>query len=76
MVPMETTTHLHAGDPVIATTATGAKIRMRAVRPPEAGRDFPVVWLATEEEFARAEAQNVEPEAIPWPLDAVTLASV
>jgi hypothetical protein len=68
---MENLTSLGPGDVVLATTADGQEVRMRAVRAPEAGRDFPVIWLATEEEYRRALAASDEADAIPWPLDSV-----
>jgi hypothetical protein len=45
--------------------------RMRAIGPPQAGKDFPVVWLCTERDFRRAQDGGEEPEGVPWPLDAV-----
>ncbi len=62
---------IRPGDLLIATTATGADVPMRAVRSPEQGRDFPVVWLATEEEFRRSQEAGDDADAMPWPLDAV-----
>lgn len=56
-----------------ARTASGTTVRLRAVGAPRRGRDFPVVWVCTEEEYKRAQAQGDEPDALPWPLDAVTL---
>lgn len=55
-----------------ARTASGSIVRVRAIREPERGRDFPVVWVCTEAEYERAEALGEEPDALPWPLDAVT----
>ncbi len=63
---------IRPGDIVITTTATGQGVRLRALGTPAAGRDFPVVWVATEDEFWRAEATKAEPEGIPWPLAAIT----
>jgi hypothetical protein len=68
---MENFANLNPGDLVLATTADGQEVRMRAVRAPEPGRDFPVVWLATEEEYRRALAASDEADSIPWPLDSV-----
>jgi hypothetical protein len=44
---------------------------MVAVSAPQAGDDFPVVWVCSEEEFERASAAGDAPSAIAWPLDAV-----
>jgi hypothetical protein len=60
---------INPGDLVLATTAFGENVRMRAVRHPEAGRDFPVIWLATEDDFEEGGADSAR--AIPWPLEAV-----
>jgi len=60
------------GTVVSATTATGDKVRMRAIRSPEQGRDFPVVWVTTEEEFQRAVGAGDQPDALPWPLKAIS----
>lgn len=44
---------------------------MRAIGVPVRGRDFPVVWVCTEEEYEQALAAGEEPSGLPWPLDAV-----
>jgi hypothetical protein len=44
---------------------------MRALRPPEQGYDFRVVWVTTPEEYDRAHEAGTEPTGIPWPLSAV-----
>ncbi len=54
------------GTPLEAVTASGELVRMRAVGAPVRGRDFPVVWVCTEQEYNRGGAK-----VIPWPLDAV-----
>ena len=56
-----------------ATTATGDTVLLRAIHRPEKGRDFPVVWVCTQEEYERAQASGDEPDGIPWPLDAVSV---
>lgn len=60
------------GARVQARNAFGDLILMVAVTGPEAGLDFPVVWLCSPEEYDRATAAGDEPAAIAWPLDAVT----
>jgi hypothetical protein len=52
------------------TTAGGAQILMRALSGPEKGRDFPIVWVCTEEDFEAA-SNGDESVKIPWPLDAI-----
>lgn len=59
------------GDLVHVTTATGETISMRALGAPNSGYSFPVVWVATEEEWARAQDAGSEPDGIPWPTEAV-----
>ncbi len=56
-----------AGTAVEVTTATGEQVRMRALGRPVRGRDFPVLWVCTEEEYGR----GAEVKGVPWPLDAV-----
>jgi len=70
MVVMNTT--IRAGDIVTATTASGGEVRMRALGAPSPGRDFPVVWVATEDEFRRTRSNEDEADGIPWPLAAIT----
>lgn len=59
------------GTQLLATTAAGNTVRLRALRAPTKGRDFPVVWVATEEEYDRARRSGDEPDGLPWPLDAL-----
>lgn len=59
------------GDRVEATTASGERVLMRALGPPTRGRDFPIVWVCTEQEFSRYEEAGDEADGIPWPLAAV-----
>jgi hypothetical protein len=53
-------------------TASGERVPMRALGSPKRGRDFPVVWVCTEQEYQRAQSAHDEADGIPWPLDAVT----
>jgi len=62
---------IEAGSVVEAVTATGERVRLRAVGRPTRGRDFPVVWVCTEEEFQEAEKAGRPVKGLPWPLDAV-----
>ncbi len=59
------------GTHLLATTASGAEVPMRALGEPVEGRDFPVVWVCTEEEFDRSHRAGEEADGLPWPLDAV-----
>lgn len=59
------------GDRVRATTATGETITMRALRAPEPGYSFEVLWVATEDEWERAKRDGDEPDGLPWPTDAI-----
>lgn len=54
-----------------ALTAGGTKIVLRALGPARKGRDFPVVPVATEEDFERGERDGGEVEEFLWPLAAV-----
>jgi hypothetical protein len=59
------------GDRVEVTTADGESLVMRAIRTPEQGRDFPVLWVCTEAEYERAERDSDEPDGLPWPMTAL-----
>lgn len=61
------------GNPLEVRTASGAIVRMRALGEPSRGRDFPVVWVCTPEEYESATDEDREPDGLPWPLDAVVL---
>jgi len=45
---------------------------MRALGRPQRGRDFPVLWVCTEDEYALASETDHEADGLPWPLDAVS----
>lgn len=66
---------LKPGTTVEARNAFGDVIPMVAVSAPQAGRDFPIVWVCSSEEYGRALAAGEEPEVIPWPLAAVAFPS-
>lgn len=61
---------IKTGDVLTVTTASGATAQMRATSEPMQGRDFPVVWVCTEEEYARLR-HDQDRQGIPWPLNAV-----
>lgn len=56
------------GDLVEVTTASETLVTMRALGGREMGRDFPVIWVCTEDEWGYD-----EPDAIPWPASHVKL---
>lgn len=64
-----------AGTLLVVTTASGEEVPMRATGHPVRGRDFPVVWVCTEDEFQMAEASGKSMEGVPWPLTDVKVAS-
>jgi bifunctional DNA-binding transcriptional regulator/antitoxin component of YhaV-PrlF toxin-antitoxin module len=62
---------IHVGDRVEVTTADGEHVVMRAIGSPEQGRDFPILWVCTEDEYERAQGAGDEPDGLPWPLTAL-----
>ena len=63
------------GDRLLARTAKGTKVPRRAVSGVQDGDAFPVVWVCGEEEFEKAQTEGREPDAVPWPANAVELAA-
>jgi hypothetical protein len=59
-----------------ARTAGGEEIQVRALGRPMKGRDFPIVWVCTEEEYQRAQESASEADGIPWPLDAIRVSAL
>jgi hypothetical protein len=59
------------GSEIEGRTACGEWIKLVALGAPTQGRDFPIVWVCTPEEYAAAKAEDREPDGLPWPLDAV-----
>jgi len=59
-----------AGDYVIARSWAG-EFERRAVTGVTDGRDFPVVWVCTPEEWEAAQAEHREPASLPWPAEDV-----
>lgn len=59
------------GDAIRATTASGIQVNMRALGEPERGHSFEVLWVATEDEWDRAQRDGDEPDGLPWPTSAV-----
>jgi hypothetical protein len=62
---------IEVGTLLEVTTASGDLARMRATSAPTRGRDFPVVWVCTEQEYEQAQASGRPVAGMPWPLDAV-----
>ncbi len=62
---------INPGSHVIVRTADGKELDRIAVTDVIEGEDFPVVWITTEKEWELAEANDVRPEAWPWPAEDV-----
>lgn len=61
---------INRGDRVTVRTAFGDQLERVALTSIEMGRDFPVVWVCSPEEWdAREEADP--PVGLPWPADDV-----
>lgn len=58
---------LHRGTRVQVRNAFDEVVTMVALGEPEAGQDFPVLWVCSEDEYLASD----EPDGIAWPLDAV-----
>jgi len=59
---------IQAGTLLECETADGGYAVMRALGPPEQGRDFRVVWVCTPDEYDRT---GTNPDGVPWPYSAV-----
>jgi hypothetical protein len=46
-------------------------VTMRALGGVVQGYDFPVVWVATPQDYARAQGNGDKPAGIPWPVTAL-----
>jgi hypothetical protein len=62
---------IQPGDRVFARAATDEWVRRRAITGVVDGYDFPVVWVCTEDEWARYQSEGREPDRIPWPAEEV-----
>jgi hypothetical protein len=67
--PMEIT----PGSEVQVRNALDETLRLIAVTDVVRGIDFPVVWVCEPDEWAAAQAEEREPQAIPWPAEDVSL---
>jgi hypothetical protein len=64
---------IREGTFLLVTTASGAQVAMRALGSPVRGRDFPVVWVCTIEDYDLPDHLR---HAIPWPLEAIEIPGV
>ena len=62
---------ISAGDRVLVETADGLELDRRATSSVERGRDFLVIWVCTEAEWAKAHLDGETPQAVPWPVEHV-----
>jgi hypothetical protein len=65
------TQEIRKGSRVLARSALDTMLQRRAVSGVEAGIDFPVVRICTEDEWVAAEREGRDPAGIPWPADEV-----
>jgi hypothetical protein len=65
---------IQPGNRVLVRTAFDELVQRRALSGVEAGVDFPVVWVCTEEEWNAAENGGPAAEGDPWPAEDVSLA--
>ncbi|HEX6872667.1 MAG TPA: hypothetical protein VF163_16340 [Micromonosporaceae bacterium] len=63
-----------AGTPVNVTTASGEQVRMIATSGLTRGRDFPVVWVTTPDDFENARRTGADMDPLPWPASDVVAA--
>jgi hypothetical protein len=59
------------GSKVLARSAFGDLLPKRATSGPTEGVDFEVIWLCSEAEWEAAESEGRDPDARPWPTEAV-----
>jgi hypothetical protein len=64
---------IQPGTRVLVRTAFDDLVERRALTGIEAGIDFPVVWVCTEEEWMEAQ-RGSQVEGDPWPAEDVSLA--
>jgi hypothetical protein len=67
---------IQRGSRVIVRSADNKKLPRRAVSGIVNGDDFLVVWVCREEEWAAANAQERQADALPWPAEDVELAEM
>lgn len=64
-------TTIEKGSKIVIHTAIGETLSRRAASGVVDGADFPVVWVATEEDWIEAVSTGDEPVALPWPAEDV-----
>ena len=69
--PQNSLMAIERGTMVEARTASGRWVKLVALGDPAQGKDFPVLWVCTPDEWGQATSRGEEPEGIPWPMDAV-----
>jgi hypothetical protein len=62
-----------AGQPIEVRDAFGQVLKLIAVGPVDPGYDFAVVWACRREEWEAAQQEGREPEAVPWPIEDVSV---
>ena len=62
---------IERGDAVTVRTAFGDVLERVALGGVEMGRDFPVVWVCTREEWEARETENDLLDGLPWPANDV-----
>jgi hypothetical protein len=62
------------GDAVTVRTAFGDLLERVALTGVEMGRDFPVVWVCSRDEWEARIDEGTELEGLPWPAEDVHLA--
>jgi hypothetical protein len=62
------------GDAVSVRTAFGDLLERVALTGVEMGRDFPVVWVCSRDEWEAGGEEGTELEGLPWPAEDVHLA--
>jgi hypothetical protein len=65
---------IRPGQRVLARTSADRLLVRTAATEIVDGQDFPVVWVCREEEWERAQREQCEPDAVPWPASEVRAA--
>ncbi|MCA1695853.1 MAG: hypothetical protein LC749_14595 [Actinobacteria bacterium] len=61
------------GQRVTVVDAFGRELPKIALGSPELGEDFAVIWVSRPEEWEAAQREGREPDAVPWPIEDVTV---
>jgi hypothetical protein len=65
---------IERGDTVMVKTAFGDLLERVALTGIEMGRDFPVVWVCSRDEWEARHDEGTDLEGLPWPAEDVHLA--